>query len=170
MATPATWSEPSDSLIAGTRRDEWDNPFVILGQSKSAKPTGQLTGRSLIPAIPLQDGEQYRFHFDMSRCIGCKCCEVACAEQNNLPPHISWRRVGEVRHVFTHFALKLDVYRADASVRAKVAGEWFGLQDALAALPTVGAKAVALGFGVATDASKRGRPARLPRHSEAADA
>lgn len=51
---------------------------------------------SLIPQIPLQDGEQYRFHFDMTKCIGCKCCEVACAEQNNNPPEISWRRVGEV--------------------------------------------------------------------------
>jgi DMSO reductase iron-sulfur subunit len=51
---------------------------------------------SLIPQIPLHDGEQYRFHFDMSKCIGCKCCEVACAEQNNNPAHISWRRVGEV--------------------------------------------------------------------------
>src|SRR6185369_7274882 len=51
---------------------------------------------SLVPAIPLQDGEQYRFHFDMAKCIGCKCCEVACAEQNNNPPDISWRRVGEI--------------------------------------------------------------------------
>lgn len=51
---------------------------------------------SLIPKIPLQDGEQYRFHFDMSKCIGCKCCEVACAEQNNNPADISWRRVGEM--------------------------------------------------------------------------
>src|SRR4029453_9732819 len=49
-----------------------------------------------MPQIPLQDGEQYRFHFDMSKCIGCKCCEVACAEQNNNPAHVSWRRVGEV--------------------------------------------------------------------------
>jgi formate dehydrogenase iron-sulfur subunit len=51
---------------------------------------------SLVPAIPLQDGEQYRFHFNMAKCIGCKCCEVACAEQNNNPPDISWRRVGEI--------------------------------------------------------------------------
>jgi Fe-S-cluster-containing dehydrogenase component len=27
-------------------------------------------------------GEQYRFHFDMAKCIGCKCCVVACNEQN----------------------------------------------------------------------------------------
>lgn len=41
-------------------------------------------------------GEQYRFHFDMSRCIGCRCCEVACSEQNGIPLEINWRRVGEI--------------------------------------------------------------------------
>jgi Fe-S-cluster-containing dehydrogenase component/DMSO reductase anchor subunit len=41
-------------------------------------------------------GEQYRFHFDMSRCIGCKCCVVACNEQNGNPAAINWRRVGEI--------------------------------------------------------------------------
>jgi len=45
---------------------------------------------------PLEAGEQYRFHFDMTKCIGCKCCEVACAEQNGNPVEISWRRVGEI--------------------------------------------------------------------------
>lgn len=41
-------------------------------------------------------GEQYRFHFDMSKCIGCKCCVVACNEQNGNPADILWRRVGEI--------------------------------------------------------------------------
>lgn len=49
-----------------------------------------------IPARPPAAGEQYRFHFDMSKCIGCKCCEVACSEQNNNPGGIRWRRVGEL--------------------------------------------------------------------------
>jgi A/G-specific adenine glycosylase len=52
-----------------------------------------------------------------------------------------------VRHVFTHFALKLAVYRAEIGPRAKVEGEWLKHEDALAALPTVGRKAVALGLG-----------------------
>ncbi len=39
---------------------------------------------------------QTRFHFHMDKCIGCHSCEVACAEQNNLPADIQWRRVGEV--------------------------------------------------------------------------
>lgn len=41
-------------------------------------------------------GEQYRFHFDMTKCIGCKCCVVACNEQNGNPAEILWRRVGEI--------------------------------------------------------------------------
>ena len=51
---------------------------------------------SLIPSRPLAPGEQYRFHFNMTRCIGCRSCEVACNEQNGNPAHIQWRRVGEI--------------------------------------------------------------------------
>jgi formate dehydrogenase iron-sulfur subunit len=50
----------------------------------------------LIPRRALQPGEQYRFHFDMTKCIGCKCCVVACNEQNGNPAAINWRRVGEL--------------------------------------------------------------------------
>ncbi len=50
----------------------------------------------LIPERPLLAGEQYRFHFDMTKCIGCKCCVVACNEQNGNPAAINWRRVGEL--------------------------------------------------------------------------
>ncbi len=50
----------------------------------------------LIPSEPLEEGEQYRFHFDMSRCVGCQCCVVACNEQNNNPASVNWRRVGEI--------------------------------------------------------------------------
>jgi formate dehydrogenase iron-sulfur subunit len=46
--------------------------------------------------LPLDAGEQYRFGFDMGACIGCHSCEVACAEQNGLPPGTTWRRVGEI--------------------------------------------------------------------------
>jgi Fe-S-cluster-containing hydrogenase component 2 len=45
-------------------------------------------------------GEQYRFHFDMRKCIGCKCCLVACNEQNGNPASINWRRVGELEGGF----------------------------------------------------------------------
>jgi DMSO reductase iron-sulfur subunit len=49
-----------------------------------------------IPQRDLQPGEQYRFHFDMTACVGCKCCVVACNEQNGNPAQINWRRVGEI--------------------------------------------------------------------------
>jgi DMSO reductase iron-sulfur subunit len=45
--------------------------------------------------LPLNAGEQYRFTFAMESCVGCHSCEVACAEQNGLPPGTAWRRVGE---------------------------------------------------------------------------
>ncbi len=51
---------------------------------------------ALIPSRPLEQGEQYRFHFDMTKCIGCRSCEVACNEQNGNPADIKWRRVGEL--------------------------------------------------------------------------
>lgn len=44
----------------------------------------------------LGEGEQYRFHFDATKCVGCRCCEMACNEQNNNPSDIKWRRVGEM--------------------------------------------------------------------------
>ena len=49
-----------------------------------------------MPARAPAPGEQYRFHFDMKKCIGCKCCVVACNEQNGNPAAINWRRVGEI--------------------------------------------------------------------------
>ena len=45
-------------------------------------------------------GEQYRFHFEMETCIGCKSCVVACNEQNGNPASINWRRVGELEGGF----------------------------------------------------------------------
>lgn len=63
------------------------------------------------------------------------------------PGEFAWRLVGEVRHVFTHFALRLDVWTAEASDKARVEGEWLQKDGALAATPTVGRKAVALVVG-----------------------
>jgi formate dehydrogenase iron-sulfur subunit len=60
-----------------------------------------------VPRTP-GPGEQYRFHFDMTKCIGCKCCVVACNEQNGNPAEILWRRVGEIEggvypHTHRHY-------------------------------------------------------------------
>lgn len=50
----------------------------------------------LIPERPLQEGEQFRFHFNVTKCIGCRSCEIACNEQNGNPADILWRRIGEI--------------------------------------------------------------------------
>lgn len=63
-----------------------------LVQSSSFCGSGARTASLRLPG----PGEQYRFHFDMTKCIGCKCCVVACNEQNGNPADILWRRVGEI--------------------------------------------------------------------------
>ena len=69
--------------------------------------TGMQCGNYSIDIPKLQEGEQYRFHFDATACVGCRCCEVACNEQNNNPADTKWRRVGEMEGgefpVFTQF-------------------------------------------------------------------
>ena len=78
-----------------------DAHFVLTpasaGDRKRARTCGiEGTHVERIPQRALQPSEQYRFHFDMTKCIGCKCCIVACNEQNGNPPTINWRRVGEI--------------------------------------------------------------------------
>jgi len=66
----------------------------VLDGLKDLEPGTDGRGTVTVPA--LRSGEHYRFHFDMTRCIGCRSCEVACNEQNDNPAHVKWRRVGEV--------------------------------------------------------------------------
>jgi len=83
----------------------------LLKRAADDGVTFVMTPRSGVPAITRRrepddpprmpsrlpgPGEQYRFHVDMRRCIGCKCCVVACNEQNGNPAAINWRRVAEV--------------------------------------------------------------------------
>ncbi|HTF61793.1 MAG TPA: DmsC/YnfH family molybdoenzyme membrane anchor subunit [Edaphobacter sp.] len=76
------------------------NPIVRLTESgieifsQTAAPAEVKT--SLIPTRSLLPGEQYRFHFNMTKCIGCRSCEVACNEQNGNPADLRWRRIGEI--------------------------------------------------------------------------
>ena len=64
----------------------------------------EIEAQPLIPARLPEEGEQYRFHFDMTKCIGCKCCVVACNEQNGNPAALNWRRVGEVEGGYYPYA------------------------------------------------------------------
>lgn len=59
------------------------------------------------------------------------------------PVAAGWSSIGEVRHVFTHFALHLDVHVADARREQLPEGYWAPVAD-LAGLPTVFAKAASL--------------------------
>ncbi len=77
---------------------------IVFGPAQPARaaamPFPDLVGPAtfplLIPSRPLAAGEQYRFHFNMTKCIGCRSCEVACNEQNGNPADILWRRIGEL--------------------------------------------------------------------------
>ncbi|MBN1820603.1 MAG: dimethylsulfoxide reductase subunit B [Prolixibacteraceae bacterium] len=40
--------------------------------------------------------KQMAFYFDSSACSGCKTCQVACKDKNDLPVGIRWRRVYEI--------------------------------------------------------------------------
>lgn len=37
--------------------------------------------------------KQYAFYVNLAACIGCKTCQVACKDKNNLPVGMRWRRV-----------------------------------------------------------------------------
>jgi anaerobic dimethyl sulfoxide reductase subunit B (iron-sulfur subunit) len=37
--------------------------------------------------------KQLAFYVDISKCTGCKACQIACKDKNNLPIGIRWRRV-----------------------------------------------------------------------------
>ncbi len=72
-----------------------DSIYDLVAASKVLEwsPT---SAPGLIPNRALEEGEQYRFHFNMIKCIGCRSCEIACNEQNGNPADIHWRRFGEI--------------------------------------------------------------------------
>jgi anaerobic dimethyl sulfoxide reductase subunit B len=37
--------------------------------------------------------KQLGFYFDSDKCTGCKACQVACKDKNDLPVGVTWRRV-----------------------------------------------------------------------------
>ena len=40
---------------------------------------------------------RYGFYLDTGSCTGCKACQIACKDKNNLPVGVLWRRVVEVQ-------------------------------------------------------------------------
>ena len=89
------------SLPLFTRATEDGVTFVLTPDQtrlpvRDALPTLPAAPASRMPLRPPGPDEQYRFHVDMRKCIGCKCCVVACNEQNGNPAAINWRRVSEI--------------------------------------------------------------------------
>ncbi len=37
--------------------------------------------------------KQLAFYVDIASCTGCKACQIACKDKNNLPSGVRWRRV-----------------------------------------------------------------------------
>lgn len=87
------------SLPLIERAEDGDVRFELSRQWPHAAQLYDIEPLAAAPRMPGRvpsPGEQYRFHFDMTQCIGCKCCVVACNEQNGNPADINWRRVGEI--------------------------------------------------------------------------
>jgi A/G-specific adenine glycosylase len=57
------------------------------------------------------------------------------------PLPAAWRSAGAIEHVFTHFALTLEVWRAEAIARDRTL-EWLPIEDASRALPSIFLKAL----------------------------
>lgn len=62
------------------------------------------------------------------------------------PSNADWEELGEVRHVFTHFTLRLSVWQAETARNPAGEGMWAD-PEAETGLPTVFAKALALATG-----------------------
>jgi A/G-specific adenine glycosylase len=65
--------------------------------------------------------------------------------ERSAPAAAAWRAVGAVEHVFTHFALTLEVWRAEAA-SADPDLVWFAIDEAGQALPSVFLKALRAGL------------------------
>jgi molybdopterin-containing oxidoreductase family iron-sulfur binding subunit len=76
-----------------------------------AKHTRQFGREVTIRATPPNEGEVYGYGLDLSRCIGCRRCVYACAEENNLSrqPQIHWIKVLQMEK--SH---GIDVYHSNA--------------------------------------------------------
>jgi formate dehydrogenase iron-sulfur subunit len=87
------------SLPLLSRASEDGVTFLLTPRARPAtvpEPASVPSRPALMPDRAPGPGEQYRFHFDMSQCIGCQCCVVACNEQNGNPAELNWRRVGDL--------------------------------------------------------------------------
>jgi len=110
--------------------------FVAVDRETGAVLLRRRPPRGLLGGMTEVPGSDWSEDFDREQAAGA------------APFPASWqKRAGEVKHTFTHFHLRLDVYRADIAASAVPAlnGAWWSAPDMLEdeALPTVMRKALA---------------------------
>ena len=95
-------SEAGLPLLRRARKEPGEIAYITPRARRTIvdRPADADDASGRMPERAPEQGEQYRFHFDMGKCIGCKCCVVACNEQNGNPASINWRRVGELEGGF----------------------------------------------------------------------
>ena len=111
---------------------------VEFDVSPRARDYTQSTLKGLIPdeseltaGCLIEPGKQYGFFTDTTVCIGCKACEVACKEWNNLPAD----EVGLTGHSYDNTgALSANTWRHVAFIEKKQADReakesWPGVRD-----------------------------------------
>ena len=74
---------------------------------------------------------------------GSEWVETAEMAQAGAPVEADWALVGVAKHVFTHFRLRIQVWRADGNAHSP-GFKWVHADDALAAAPTIGRKVLKL--------------------------
>ena len=104
------------------------------------------------------------FYFDMTRCIGCKTCQIACKDKNDLPIGTIYREIssyegGEypVLDVF-HFSASCNHCENPACVNACAAGAMYKTEEG----PVLHDDELCIGCGACVEACPYGVPKLLP--------
>jgi formate dehydrogenase iron-sulfur subunit len=94
-ATPAD----IDGVVFALLREQQSMSAVsTFSEWHDSTPAHAQHYRALLPATPLQPGEQYAFEVDLDVCSGCKACVTACHSLNGLDKGETWRSVGLLTH------------------------------------------------------------------------
>ncbi|MEN3334410.1 MAG: hypothetical protein V7641_3775 [Blastocatellia bacterium] len=115
--------EPRDIVRSGTL-DEWKKNPSLNRKEYDAKQPGHQGGKpsnegekpSLYPEYDYSQGYRWGMSIDMSSCVGCSACVVACTAENNIPV-VGKEQVGRSREM--HW-LRVDSYYRGEEVNPEV--------------------------------------------------